>query len=379
MKILILSWNFPPAVGGVETHISQLFMGLLRAGHSVEVVTSAAPDAAPRDIVHRAVRRGLVGYLLFALACGFRQCRTNRPELIFCGSVVTVWIGLILSKLYRVPLTMIAYGCDLVYPGVVYRPFSRVLFRRVPQILAISRSTRDLLLRIGVRAERIEIVPPGVAVEDFESDPDDCAEELMRRLEGRNVVLSVGRLVPRKGLLEFVEHVMPKLVKKVPDVTLVIAGDDAVVSLVHREKVRAPVEEMVQRKDLSDHVILTGMLPYQEVVKLFFRSDVFVLPAVRMPGDAEGFGIVFLEAALAGSLCVSTRIGGIPEAVLHGETGLLVEPGDYDGLCEAVTRGLTDEGLRIRLATAAAARVRKQFSWDAITARYVTAFGKITS
>jgi phosphatidylinositol alpha-1,6-mannosyltransferase len=272
---------------------------------------------------------------------------------------------------------MIAYGSDLVYPGTVYRPLSRWLFRRVPQILAISKATRELLSGIGVQSERIEIVPPGVTVEDFEAEPQHCAEELMQRLEGRRIVLSVGRLVPRKGLVEFVEHVMPILSERVPDVALVIAGDDAIASLVHDEKVREPIEEMVRKKGLEKYVILTGTLPYREIVKLFFRSDVFILPAVRVPGDAEGFGIVFLEAALAGSPTVSTRIGGIPDAVLDGETGLLVEPGDYEGLCTAVCRILTDEELRNRLASAAETRARNEYSWDAITVKYVNAFRKI--
>jgi len=377
MKILILSWNFPPTVGGIETHISQLFEGLLRAGHSVEVITSAAPGEKVRGNVHRASRSSLPGYLAFALTRGLKQCRANRPDLIFCGSIVTSWIGLILSKWHRVPLTMIAYGSDLVYPGKLYRPVSRWLFRRMPQILAISKSTRELLLGIGVKADRIEIVPPGVSVEDFESEPMDCAEALLKRIEGRKVVLSVGRLVHRKGLVEFVDHVMPRLVESLPDVVLVITGDDAIASLVHAERIRGNIEKLVREKGLEEYVILTGTLPYRDVVKLFFRSDVFILPAVRIPGDAEGFGIVFLEAALAGSPTVSTRIGGIPDAVLDGETGLLVEPGDNEGLCAAVTRMLTDQEFHARCAEAAATRARNEFSWDAITAKYVDAFRKI--
>jgi glycosyltransferase involved in cell wall biosynthesis len=136
------------------------------------------------------------------------------------------------------------------------------------------------------------------------------------------------------------------------------------------EQIRAQAAEI----GLEDHVVLTGPLPDPEVIRLYFRSDVFVLPCLEIPGDVEGFGIVFLEAALAGSPAVATRVGGIPDAVVDGETGLLVPPGDFEALAEAVGRLLADPELRARLAATAAARARANFSWEAVTAAYEAAF-----
>jgi len=377
MKILMLSWNFPPTVGGIESLIGHLFEGLLRAGHRVDVITTAAPSVETRESVYRAAGPGVPRFLSFSLVRGRHLCRESRPDLILCGSVVSVPVGLFLSKLYRIPFALISYGSDLVHPGWLCRPVSRWLFRRAPLVVAISNSTRELLLGIGVPSERITLIYPGVSVEDFESEPTGCGEALLERIKGRRVLLSVGRIVRRKGLAEFVEQVMPGLVQTFPELILVVAGDDATKSLVHGERIRGRIEAIVGQKGLEDHVVLTGTLPYEEIVRLFFRSDLFVLPAICVPGDAEGFGIVFLEAALAGSPSVATNIGGIPEAVLDGVTGLLVEPGDCEGLRAAVTRMLTDEAFRTCCAEAAATRARNEFSWDVITSKYVDAFREI--
>ncbi|NCC52832.1 MAG: glycosyltransferase, partial [Spartobacteria bacterium] len=97
---------------------------------------------------------------------------------------------------------------------------------------------------------------------------------------------------------------------------------------------------------------------------------------LEIPGDVEGFGIVFSEAALAGAPGVATTVGGIPEAVADGETGLLVAPGDFAALGAAVGRLLDDEGLRNQLAANGARRARALFSWQVTTRAYEEVFRK---
>ena len=99
--------------------------------------------------------------------------------------------------------------------------------------------------------------------------------------------------------------------------------------------------------------------------------SVFVLPALEVPGDVEGFGIVFLEAAQASTPSVATKIGGIPDAVEDGVTGLLVEPGDYVQMTHAIVRLLEDSELRERLARQGRVRVQRSFGWGTITGHHV--------
>jgi phosphatidylinositol alpha-1,6-mannosyltransferase len=174
--------------------------------------------------------------------------------------------------------------------------------------------------------------------------------------------------------LEFVQQVMPGLIRDIPGIVLMVVGGDATQSLVHGERLRDRIAQAVTEQGLENHVWLAGSLPDRDLNRLFFRSAMFVMPCLDLPGDVEGFGIVYLEAALAGSPCVATRVGGIPDAVVDGETGLLAEPGDYKGIAESIVGLWRDPERRRRLAAAGAKRARDEFSWEAVTRRYEAAF-----
>lgn len=374
MQILVMSWNYPPTVGGIEAVVGNLVTGLRGRGHAMWVVTGAHPEATEEEGVFRATGGGLPGYVAYAFWRGWGICRRHRPDLIVCGSVVPAPAAWLLSLWFRCPFVVLAHGSDILHPNWVYQRAVRFLFRRAARVCANSTPTGDLLRGIGMPEERIDVVFPGVRVQDFERAPATGADELVSRLGNRPMILSVGRLIRRKGLLEFVRESMPELVRRFPDLMLVVVGGDAVRSLVHAERMGAQIEAQAAEVGLQDHVVLTGPLPDADVIRLYFRSDVFVLPCLDIPGDVEGFGIVFLEAALAGSPAVATRVGGIPDAVVDGETGLLLAPGDFEALADAVGRLIEDPALRSRLAAAGASRARENFSWETIAAAYETAF-----
>jgi len=184
------------------------------------------------------------------------------------------------------------------------------------------------------------------------------------------VILSVGRLVRRKGFVELVREVMPQVVRRHPEVLLLIVGSDPDSSLIHRERISDEIRAAVKELGLEQHVRLLGRVPDDDLRVLMMRSELFVLPVRSVPGDMEGFGIVFLEAALAGVPSVSTRVGGVPDAVEHGVTGWLVAPQDINGFSEAVCRLLDDDGERKRLGEAARKRVQERFNWDTLARAY---------
>jgi phosphatidylinositol alpha-1,6-mannosyltransferase len=125
--------------------------------------------------------------------------------------------------------------------------------------------------------------------------------------------------------------------------------------------------------------MLLGKIPDEDLLRLYFLADIFILPCLDIPGDVEGFGIVFAEAALAGAASVATRVGGIPEAVQDEVTGLLAEPGDFKGLVERIARLLTNESERKRLAEAGARRARAELAWPVIIQAYVDLFSAARS
>jgi phosphatidylinositol alpha-1,6-mannosyltransferase len=126
---------------------------------------------------------------------------------------------------------------------------------------------------------------------------------------------------------------------------------------------------------LQNYIRLLGSLNDDEVIELYQACDVFVLPALATTDDVEGFGIVLLEAAAAGKVVVATRVGGIPDAVEDGKSGILVEAGDHAALQREIIDLLRDDCRRLDMAAHARERVMKQFSWNRIFERYTTILG----
>lgn len=371
MNILLLSWNFPPAVGGMEVMIANLFHGLRQRGHEVHVVTRGVQSQEPNDAVYRASRPGVPAYLLFSFFRGWALCWKKHPDFILCGSVLTAPTAWLLSLFFRIPWGVPLYGSDLMAGGKRYQGLLRFLLRRAHGLYPISRFTQALAEQIGIATQRATIIHPGVDPLPFAREPQDGAEELLAECRGRRILITVGRLVRRKGVLEFVRDVMPDLVARYPDVVYLVIGDDGSQSLIHsKEGMRKQIEAVIQEKGLETHVRLLGRLADRELVRLYFHSHIFVLPGLDLPGDIEGFGIVFSEAALAGVPSVATQTGGVADAIVDGKTGILVPPGDPAALASAVSTLLDDDDHRHQLGHAAAERARTELAWDVIVGQY---------
>lgn len=376
-RILILTWNFPPTLGGIEYVMGNLHRGLAARGHRVRTIAAAHPAADRRADrargVFRAPRPGLAWFLAHALAQTIRALLADRPDVIVCGTLVPAVWAWPLARLRRVPYVVLVHGSDILRGGRLYQAVIRRVLGGATRLTANSSHTRDLLAARGFAPDRLRVVHPGVEVHALA--PDRCAEAKARwqaELAGRFVLLGVGRLIRRKGFLEFIEQVMPGLCAAHPEVLLLLVGEDAGASLMHKEPMKDRLATAIVRRGLADHVRLLGALEDRALAGLFHRTDLLVMPGVEVPGDVEGFGIVILEAALGGAPTVATRVGGIPDAVVDGETGVLVDPGDFDTMAAAVRRLIEDAPSRRQLAAAAAARARTAFSWEAIAEAYET-------
>jgi len=387
VRILHLSWNSPPAVGGIEAVVKFVHEGFIAAGDETTLVTTFASEerlagssagwVLDESTVRRAPRPGLKAYAWFALREGWRLMKAGRgrgamPEVIFCGSIPSAPAAWVLSRRFGVPFVVLMHGTDIMKEGWLYQRIVRFFIKRATVLCSNSENTARILREAGVRGERIRVVYPGVDTTPFTganpAPPEDAT--WIEPGRERKVMVSVGRLIKRKGVLEFVDQVMPDVVRRMPDALLWVIGEDATKSLGHHERLKDKIAERVAHHGLGDHVKLLGSVSDQALHASLYAADVFLLPGLHIPNDVEGFGIVFLEAALAGTPAIATRAGGMPEAVGQGEAGLLVEAADPEAMIDAVVLMFEEPGLRDRLAEQAERRAREEFAWPVVVERY---------
>ena len=174
-------------------------------------------------------------------------------------------------------------------------------------------------------------------------------------------------------MAEFIEHALPRIVTSCQDVMFLVVGDNPQQSLAHKDNVEARIVEIIDRLGLAAYVSLLGRLSRNDLVELFHACDIFLLPAIPVEGDMEGFGIVLIEAAAAGKPVISTSVGGIPDAVIDGMTGLLVQPEAWDEFADAVLHLIEDKSKRQQFGQASRQRAKNELDWEVVSKHYRSA------
>jgi phosphatidylinositol alpha-1,6-mannosyltransferase len=230
------------------------------------------------------------------------------------------------------------------------------IYRHADAVIANSGFTVNHLLRVGIPEDRIHKITPGVDFDRFSPRPKNA--DLVKRfgLEGKSVVLTVARLIPRKGHAA-VLHSLARISKDVPNLVYLIAGAGPE---------EQPLRHLAAELGIGEIVKFAGRVPEETLPDFFNLCDVFAMPNYDgAGGDIEGFGMVFLEANAAGKPVIGGRSGGSSDAVAHGETGFLVDTANLEDLVSTLRRLLQDKDLRERLGSAGLERARTQFSWEA--------------
>jgi len=366
MGILVITWNFPPRRGGIEKLTSNLCRGL-KATYPVFVITSCAAVPDPEVGVFRPRWPGLLPFFLFALWYGSLLLWRNREiKIILGGSALVAPLVLALARIFRRKTMVNVHGLDLIYPSYFYQVLFVRWLKKLDRVVANSHYTASLVLEKKVDINSVSIIPPSVDCNAFATfRADEVKREL--GLDGRKLLLSVGRLTPRKGVKEFLERSLPDILKEVPDTCLLIVGENPKEALIHhREDVMGQLKTLMKSMGIENHVRLLGGLSDGDLVKVYQASDLVVLPALRMKEDAEGFGMVMIEGAAAGQPSVATRVGGIPDAIEDQKSGILINPGDYQSMARAVIALLRDPEARRNMGEFARKRVREKFSIESI-------------
>jgi len=377
MSVLMVTWNFPPRRGGMETLMDHLHRSIKRKRRVFVITAYASAPDRQQEGIYRPKFPGMVPFFAYALFKGFLLVKKNRDiKIVLGGSALMLPVIIVLAKLIRAKSAVCVHGLDLIHPNFLYQILCVGWIRQCDAVICNSRFTACLAQGKRAKAVAIQVIPPGVDTRLVKTSRQAKAEV---GLEGKKVILYVGRLVRRKGIVEFLTRSVPAIFAAVPEACFVIVGENPVESMVHRDDIFGEIRKLVLEMRLEDRVRLVGWLDREELVKFYQAADLLVLPAVPRASDVEGFGMVILEAAAAGKPCVAARTGGIPDAVEEGRTGILTEASNYEAITRAVTSLLRDDALRLTMGANAQRRTEEQFDWEKIGEKYEALFVGLNS
>jgi glycosyltransferase involved in cell wall biosynthesis/peptidoglycan/xylan/chitin deacetylase (PgdA/CDA1 family) len=278
------------------------------------------------------------------LLAAARLVRRHQINVVCIGELVAgSWLGIALRKALGTRLMIYVHGEEITTAtsGRLHGNKRRDYLNAADKVVAVSSFTCDALTQqMGLRAEQVSLVPNGVDTDRFTPGERDPALVRKHGLEGKKVVLTLGRLVPRKGA-DMAIRAMAKVIRQRPDVHYLIVGDG---------ELRPELERLIAQENLADRITLVGSVSEPDLVRYFRLCDLFLMPNRTMPdGDTEGFGLVFREANACGKPVIGGRAGGVVEAVVDGQSGYLVNGEDPDEIAEKVLAVLDNEDLAAHL------------------------------
>ncbi len=360
MRIWLIAENWSPRVGGIENYLTGIAEHL--KGHEVTVITPTlrTPSRSPlsKGEKYAVIRKRfswkplwpawLPLYLFLS-----RKAKKERPDVIICGKALMEGrIAVLLKKKYNIPFVICTYGMEIAswstHPRIK-KQLAQVL-QDAARILYINKKTKQELIELGIPEQKLSVLYPGItpALLDSKNNPD----EVMKRYGiTQPYILCVARLVGRKGIADLIEAYSLLDAK----VSLVIVGDGTE---------RKNLEK--HSKNLGVNPIFTGSISDEDLHALYERAEIFTLTPKELPGDYEGFGIVYCEAAYFELPVVGTYTGGVPEAVENNVTGILAQPNHPKSIKNALQKLLENPDLAKQYGQAGKQRVLQKFQWETI-------------
>ncbi|HWZ45577.1 MAG TPA: glycosyltransferase family 4 protein [Candidatus Saccharimonadales bacterium] len=373
LRFLVTADSFLPHSGGSRVYYANLYKNLLAMyPDTMTVLTRKVPGWKEFDRHETGANFRIQRFLKPLPNWKYWQLPKAIPQLageaahvlagsydcLHCGDLFPQGLnGVALRRLFRLPMLMFCHGDEVSQTDRRrYQPRVRnFIYRHADVIIAANQFAYDGLVRIGIPEDRLHKLTPGVNFEQFYPAPP--RRDLIERygLQGAKVLLTVARMVPRKGH-KIVLEALPQVIREVPNLKYLIAGDGP----------EGPqLQQQARQLGIQDAVIFAGDIPHGEVCDFYNLCNVFIMAnRLEAGGDVESFGMVFTEANAVGKPVIGGRSGGTAEAVLDGKTGFLADPGNADEIARRLLQLLKNEDLAASMGAAGMARVRAEFNWS---------------
>ena len=310
----------------------------------VEVIRDRAKILLPTPRVNRAVARIV---------------RERSIKTIAFGAAAPLgWMSSTLRRAGALRIVALTHGHEVWWAKVF--PFNLIMRRigsTTDSLTYLGEFTRSAISKALTTksADSMQKIAPGIDIEHFRA-VDATALRQSLGLTNKKVIVSVGRLVHRKGQ-DFLIESMPQILKQVPDAHLLLVGQGP-----YRER----LEKLVNKHSLHKNVSFIGRIQYKDLPSYICVGDIFAMPSrSRFAGlEVEGLGIVYLEASACGLPVIAGASGGAPDAVIEGVTGFVVDGTNTNQIANRAIQLLLDEKLRISMGSAGRSWIEKEWRWQ---------------
>ena len=375
MKILMLTWEYPPRiVGGIARVVHDLSHKLVKDGHEVTVVTYKDGNALDYEDdkgvkVYR-VNNYMISpnnFIDWIMQLNFNMVakasqiinEQGKFDCIHAHDWLVAYAAKTLKNSYEIPIVATIHATESGRNSGIHDETQRyindsewMLTYEATEVIVNSNYMKCEIQRLfGLPFEKISVVPNGVNLNKFSGMDRDYTFRRRYAMDNEKIILFMGRLVYEKGVQHLISA-MPKILKGYNDAKLIIAGKGGML-----DELKAQVEAM----GLGQKVYFTGYLNAKQVSKMYKCADVSVFPSTYEP-----FGIVALEAMLAGVPTVVSDVGGLNEIVEHGVDGMKSYAGNPNSLADSILALLFNPQLCDSIAKKARAKVKNEYSWTKI-------------
>ena len=375
MKILMLTWEYPPRiVGGIARVVNDLSKRLIKDGHDVTVVTYREGNAPyfedDKGVKVYRVDNFMINpnnFIDWIMQMNFNMiakaneiiAKEEPFEVIHSHDWVVAYAAKTLKNSYDIPIVSTIHATESGRNSGIHDETQRYIndtewmltYESTEVIVNSNYMKRELQSLFGLPFEKINVIPNGININMFNGVEKDYDFRRKYALDNEKIILFMGRLVYEKGVQHLISA-MPKILAGYHDAKLVIAGKGGML-----DELRAQVNSL----GISNKVYFTGYMDSKQVCKMYKCADVSVFPSTYEP-----FGIVALEAMLSGAPVVVSDIGGLNEIVEHGVDGMKSYAGNPNSLADSILALLYNPQLADSVVKKAKAKVKNEYNWAKI-------------
>ena len=376
MKILMLTWEYPPRiVGGIARVVHDLSKRLIKDGHEVTVVTYRDNAGVPEYENDKGVNvyrvdnymihpNNFIDWIMqlnFNLIAKATEIINKEGgfDVIHAHDWLVTYAAKSLKNAYDIPIVATIHATEAGRNSGIHDDTQRyindtewLLTYEATEVIVNSNFMKNDLQRLfGLPYDKINVIPNGINLNNFTGIERDYDFRRQYAMDNEKIILYVGRLVYEKGIQHLIAA-MPKILSNYHDAKLVIAGKGGMI-----DDLKAETSSL----GLDNKVYFTGYMDSKKVQKMYKCADVAVFPSTYEP-----FGIVALEAMLAGVPTVVSDVGGLDEIVTHGVDGMKSYAGNPNSIADSVTALLYDHQLTTNISKKARQKVKEQFNWEKI-------------